>query len=646
MKKRHFLLAGLAALFMASCSDNELNQENQIIERDTDLYLRVSISNPLGTGSRANDEEIVGTEAENDIHNILFVFYDKEENYVGKTSMKKASGETPEKDEFFGITSTPEGTSNIDAVLDLVVPVNLTAGVGAPYYVMAYVNPTISSANDQTSSLAKVRTLLRKIDDITPSSSTSGHQGFTMTNSVYYGDGETPIIASIIPEGGLFKTREEAAKTDLEADKRLKIYVERIVAKVSVGYAAGVTADDMNQDNNTPRNAGITEETTVTLNFKPRAWGLNNLERSTFLIKNFRIEASNVSENEGVFSIFTVTNDKKSTIAAGLNISDWNDVTNFRSYWAYSSTYFAGGKYPSTASQYRENGGQYSLDYRSFNDFYNVEESAKGAYGAEINGDKCLYTLENTCVSEVIVNQAQRALTSVVVVGQYYVNDAQDAATFYLRRTKDKNYYYSEDDMSAAFMKANSVIGTVTKEGDQVKFTATKTFSSDFVIDHPSKDITGTYEAPSRYVTLMLKKEALKNTGGTTYFYMNEHGQPTEITEENLAVANAALYNTLAANNLGGIIQFTNGMAYFNVPIKHNASEDVDFASAKTGDYGVVRNHAYVLNLESISGIGIGVRDPDDPIIVPVETQEYHVRTELNVLKWKVKNNGNVTLKN
>ena len=53
MKKRSFLLAGLAALFMAGCSDNDLSQEDKIIEKDANLYMRVSIANPSGQLGRA-----------------------------------------------------------------------------------------------------------------------------------------------------------------------------------------------------------------------------------------------------------------------------------------------------------------------------------------------------------------------------------------------------------------------------------------------------------------------------------------------------------------------------------------------------------------------------------------------------------------
>ncbi len=126
MKKRSFLLAGLAALFMAGCSDNDLSQEDKIIEKDANLYMRVSIANPSGQLGRAAESGYeFGSEDEMAISKILFVFYDKDENYVGNTTMNST--------DFIKTTPGSDG-SQIDVVADLVIPVELKAGVGVPYY--------------------------------------------------------------------------------------------------------------------------------------------------------------------------------------------------------------------------------------------------------------------------------------------------------------------------------------------------------------------------------------------------------------------------------------------------------------------------------------------------------------------------------
>lgn len=647
MKKRSFLLAGLAALFMASCSDNDLNQEDKIIEKDANLYMRVSIANPSGQLGRAAESGYeFGSEDEMAISKILFVFYDKDENYVGNTTMNST--------DFIKTTPGSDG-SQIDVVADLVIPVELKAGVGVPYYAMAYVNPTTSktTSTDQVSSLETAKTLLRSWNEIIPKKQGGlNENGFTMSNSVYYAAEETntPVsIAAVIPDGALFEEKKDAE----ESETKLTIYVERLAAKVSVKQNANIK-----ETNNTVADG----DDTKVLKFVPLAWGVNNVEKTTFLIKNFR-QGQNVSRNEntGVSSITALTNLNYGAANTGIQDKetsfswDWNLPNHFRSFWACSPTYFTGGKYPATASDYKGNSSSYDLVYRSYDDFWNttVTPAAVGKWGQSFGDDKCLYTLENTCWDEVLTNQAQRALSSVVVVGQYYVlsNESESIEgktpeTFYLRRTTDKNYYYSESDIQTKFITANTIIGKKEGSGDGARFVPSQKWTTDFEINHPGKEVTGTYNAPSRYVTLMLKAEQI----GKGYWYQNENGQEIEITSQaTLNAANARLYNTLAAQDLGGIIQFTNGMAYFNVPIKHErtgeASTDGNYAAALTGEYGVVRNHLYALTVTGIDGIGIGIRDPEDPIIVPVEEQTYYVYTQLNVLAWRLEKN-NVVLKN
>lgn len=91
-------------------------------------------------------------------------------------------------------------------------------------------------------------------------------------------------------------------------------------------------------------------------------------------------------------------------------------------------------------------------------------------------------------------------------------------------------------------------------------------------------------------------------------------------------------------------------MAYFNVPIKHLWHRDnhemgeTDFV-AKLGQYGVVRNHIYRINIQGIRGIGIGINDPNDPIIPGVNSKKYYVKSQIRVLSWRLVPQQNVTLK-
>lgn len=75
-----------------------------------------------------------------------------------------------------------------------------------------------------------------------------------------------------------------------------------------------------------------------------------------------------------------------------------------------------------------------------------------------------------------------------------------------------------------------------------------------------------------------------------------------------------------------------NGKTYYYVPIRHLGANTTDPAY-----YGVVRNHYYQINLQSLKGFGSSVYDPDKEIIpvIPAEETSY-LAAQINVLQWRV----------
>lgn len=81
---------------------------------------------------------------------------------------------------------------------------------------------------------------------------------------------------------------------------------------------------------------------------------------------------------------------------------------------------------------------------------------------------------------------------------------------------------------------------------------------------------------------------------------------------------------------------FTDGKCYYFVKIdQKNVATDLTSSL-----YGVVRNHIYALNLNSITGIGTAVFDPTKVIIpeTPNHNNFYYLGAEVNVLAWKLVN--------
>ena len=64
----------------------------------------------------------------------------------------------------------------------------------------------------------------------------------------------------------------------------------------------------------------------------------------------------------------------------------------------------------------------------------------------------------------------------------------------------------------------------------------------------------------------------------------------------------------------------------------------------RLGDLGIIRNHVYTLNVNSISGLGTGLRDDDQPILPPKDAVNQWVAVRLNILSWNVVTGWNVDL--
>ena len=62
------------------------------------------------------------------------------------------------------------------------------------------------------------------------------------------------------------------------------------------------------------------------------------------------------------------------------------------------------------------------------------------------------------------------------------------------------------------------------------------------------------------------------------------------------------------------------------------------------GDFGLVRNHVYSINVTTIKGLGTAIADPTDPTVPPAETTDYFVAYRLNILNWAIVPTQNVDL--
>lgn len=86
-------------------------------------------------------------------------------------------------------------------------------------------------------------------------------------------------------------------------------------------------------------------------------------------------------------------------------------------------------------------------------------------------------------------------------------------------------------------------------------------------------------------------------------------------------------------------ILYKNGQTYYYFDIKHLG------ASGKPAEYGIVRNHIYSININSIGGFGSPVYDPAHDIVTPEypdepSTEGSYVSAKVNILSWRMVSQG------
>lgn len=621
----------LAIGVMTGCSDNLAVDDGQgKVDRDQTRYLNVTIVNPSAAGSRADATDFVnGSETENFVKNMTFVFYDAQGLPTGQAVDKNFTTNTT--DDGFTTNTNP---NNVEKIWSETIEISLAQGENLPAQVVAFIN-TEATADVKTASLASLNDILRQ------RVRTADGDHFLMSNSVYYGSnpvtGETNVrvFATPISTDQLFTSRDEADKAP---NKTVDIYVERYAARVTLDIDKDQIADY----------EGVNG---YKLTFVPEAWRVNATDLEMYMVKRFGL----INADESVNYDPTL-----SALNAQLDW-EWNDPTNFRSYWATSPSYYL-NSYPTvsdditdaaTNNDYTGTGAAYPYAEHYFNYSQFISGTVAGTaakFSPAITWDETngfngtpFYARETTTASRAWTRTGTgynplATMPSAVIVGRYKLASTTEGAaaipdntTFYLYgKTNNKHNLYLESGIKAAMIENQSVV--LTKDGN----TYTKcTDATAFVVEHPTKAVRtakkdNETKVAGRHVALQLS--GVPND----LYYFNTASKAYElITETNINQVNSDLLTAGYATRYG------NGLAYFNIPIEHlggavKANGVYDFPNCPAGSFGVVRNHAYTINVTGITGLATALRDDNQPIVPPVDEVSYYINAKLNILSWRI----------
>lgn len=678
MRKSLSLLFGaMTALAMGSltgCSDDDFAVQQEKADRDQTRYLNVSIATPKGAGTRAEDGNFeYGSATENFVKSLTLVFYDAQGLPTG-TAYDKTFTTNTTNDGFTNNTTAPN--ENVEKIWTATVDVDLAQGENLPAYVVAYLNP-VSTGDLKTRSLAE-------LDEVIRQQVKNDEGNFPMSNSVYYGNNPVTgatnvrVFATPISAQQLYTSKEDAEAAGAQT---VDIYVERYAARVQLNMSP-----DAIHPNATAVNG-------YTLTFVPEAWRVNATDKDLYVVKRFGIaDADGVDYNPSFTDLNTLLG------------AWWNEPEKFRSYWGTTPSYYA-NSYPSVSdnitdvaanNDYSGTGTTeypYAEHYFSYSQFISGEVTG-AKFPAAITWttegfNQPFYARETTTsvaawrdvptIDENNKNQKYNPLATIasaVIVGHYELEATggvaavpTDDKTFYLfGKTGDKYNLYFEDNkvtagkgILAAMVAQQSVV--LQREGTAGNYTYKEyKGTTGFKVEHPSKgvrDVKGTTVA-GRLVALQLDGTYLANL----YYYdaTAEGEKYVPITAGETGNLNKVNSELLTA---GYATKYGDGIAYFNIPIEHlgiyqtingenkgtyiegvkdQTKNTYDFTKCPAGSFGIVRNHAYTINVESISGLGTALRDKNQPIVPPANVNTYYISAKLNILSWRIVPVQNVIL--
>lgn len=378
------------------------------------------------------------------------------------------------------------------------------------------------------------------------------------------------------------------------------VYVERLAARVELTsntyFPVDVTV--MGADGDNPETGTDTGIAGTKLTVRIDGWYLNGVQQESHLSKQL-----------GTWSAAT-------TFAAGTDATDlwtWNIPLFHRSYWGQSVGYGNQVEGVDDAST--------GLKYFVWNTA-NAVTAGAGNYA---------YCNENTTTVANLSKDNnnlpnQRLMTSVVVkatVGTSTDGTGTGFAPIYL--VEHNGVYFTKD----RFIKY--VLDIVNRQGKLNYYTRTGTEGK---YDYTQVNATMFEIGGSNEVVFVQKAPGFPTKD---LYAKNSEGKFDPVTETTLNDDLKAVTSGIRTR------AFNDGKMYYNIPIKHmntvKYDANGDLQNWYEGSFGVVRNHAYKLNINSVKRLGQGVFNPDTETIKPdpdPKDPNWFLGAQINVLAWKI----------
>lgn len=612
MKKRLFLWPLCAALALAGCSNETLNDGDDFSEAGfSDNYLNVSILMPTSNGTRADDDNFeVGTENESKVDNVVLFFFDNNDVCVDIQKINSP--------QFTMTSSTNPNIENIGTI-----EVRLRTGLNYKKIAVA-LNSTATDANSLKVGIKNVNDLMDYDKDYAAQIKNDSWQ--MMSNSVFYNMDnatETPTDDKkycLVPiTSRNIYTSADNIEDSIKNGKKdyVHIYVERAIARVNVSQAEFNMEDYYISEENSKQKKTISIyedqnliEKEITVKPVVKGMCLNVLTPTTNLIKPINEKQVGYGIGENGYKDFK-----------------WNDPINKRSYWA--STNF----------------NTENLRYFSWAD---AEDQGSNAFKQYINPNTQDFAPTAT-------NEVNSANTKIMVVAELhkYDDEGNDKGTIDLVKyggdymLPEALYTQTANIINGAIRIIDWKDNSLTKK-DGTQLTEEEIKKIEIAVSHAfEKGLTSElFQLEDNTNPKATDWEAII-TKANNFSYeipkvIGEGENTITIDDDLIAIAkekiDQTINNALKDVNDQTILYWKDGKTYFFTGIRHQGFPGLMGTGNNDFLYGVVRNHIYDIKLEGIYGLGTPVIDPSKPINPdrPQEERPSFIKAKINILKWRV----------
>ncbi len=580
---KFYSLALAGALMLGACSSSDDLKDGGATANEGKSYIAVNIKSvgTAGAGTRADYNQgggtyEDGTENEGAISKVRFFFFNSDGSaYI----MKNKNVNYLEL--LDASVSSAGDAGHLQTIEGKTTAMLVIEGETktAPAYMVAIVNPqTLLKLEDKAYRESQLRDEFTDKSFVKITTDGTGNKqygGFVMSNSVYAENGARVCASSV--SGHVEKNRDDATNNPVD------IYVERVVAKATTtvntdkGWKKITSGDDEGKYKIKVGKINIDAEHEKDVYAVVQGWGLADENETAELEKQIDVTSNNWT-------------------SAILGIDPWTSPDYHRCFW-------------SASVPFTPKGGTNPIVNHKFSDFTTQF------------GTTPLYTCPNTPTYEEYNTQKinekpyDNTLTKVLVAAKLVYYD-------------DDNNSHPADICKYRGMQilgAKNVLTQVAKDYSDY-WTVDKNDPNKHILLAP-EDLVYTREDLAGSTTDGLKSYEVRpvlKAGVKVYKKKSDGTGSFEETDSN---------DELNASLAQSPVQVRkDGMTYYYTPIRHLAQNKTEM-----GYYGVVRNHSYRITINTISGFGTPVYNPDE-IIVPVipKDTETFLAARINVLSWRV----------